>query len=337
MQVLGGHTYDHSHSLSGSGAYEWWYVDAESHDGQWGIVVILFRGMPMSPDYLAALQRGDAVPADHCGYAVSVYHRGVRIATAFHGVNEVDCAYSEVDCDVRTGPVRFRRMDDGRYLLEADTTIHLAPQAVRIRAELTPLAPIAGTATESDVHAWILAAPRTEATVQITFVEHGRVALESTWQGMGYHDHNLGLHSMQDDLADWYWGRLHTADRTFVYLATAGAGTHFAWLGLIDRSGLQSCSNVELRLTSPRWTLMGLRTHSTIQVRGTEPSGVPLDIMCTNDGVVENGPFYQRYTSTWRVNGNDSVARGMSEYMDCTRYRRSWIRPFLRTMWQVRT
>jgi len=52
--------------------------------------------------------------------------------------------------------------------------------------------------------------------------------------------------------------------------------------------------------------------------------------------VVENGPFYQRYYSDWIVNGVHIKDRGMSEYMDCARYQRAWIRPFLRTIWQQR-
>ena len=61
MDVTFGPLHDHCRFLDASGAYEWWYIDALSPDGEWGAVVIIFRGMPMSPDYLKA-QPGTASP-----------------------------------------------------------------------------------------------------------------------------------------------------------------------------------------------------------------------------------------------------------------------------------
>lgn len=332
MQVLGGHTFDHAHLLSGPGSYEWWYVDAQSDDGEWGIVVIVFRGMPMSPDYLAAVTD----PGNHCGYAVSVYHHGARIATAFHGVAEEQCSFSQTDCDVRAGDVSIRRAEDGSYVVHANTHVDTQPQSVRITAVCAPLSAPAGRASEPEPHAWILAAPRLSAKVEVAFVETGVVRAEARWQGMGYHDHNLGVRPMQADHGDWYWGRVHDADRTIVYLATPGATQPCMWVGVADEQGLHSCSDARVSIGRRRFSFMGLHSGRTLTCSGLLPTGEELQISCVNSTVVENGPFYQRYLSDWTVNGIAVSNRGMSEYMDCSRYSQAWIRPFLRTIFQRR-
>lgn len=337
MQVLGGHSFDHAHLLSTSGAYEWWYVDAQSADGEWGIVVIVFRGMPMSPDYLAALSTSSEVdPTDHCGYAVSVYHRGARIATAFHGVPAQECAFSVTDCDVQAATVSIRRTSDGAYSVHAITRVREVPHDVEITATLVPTSHPAGIASDPEPHAWIVAAPRCTAHVDVMLRESGAVRTHVQWSGMGYHDHNVGVRPMQADHGDWYWGRVHDADRTIVYLATPGAQQPSMWLGVADANGLHWCDNVSFERHQRRISFMGLRYHRSIHCRGTLPSGGSLDVVCVNTNVVENGPFYQRYASDWTVNGTPSKQQGMSEYMDCARYRRAWIRPFLRTIWQQR-
>lgn len=337
MQVLGGHSFDHAHLLSTSGAYEWWYVDAQSQSGEWGIVVIVFRGMPMSPDYLAALADPALVhPADHCGYAVSVYHYGARIATAFHGVAPSECSFSATDCDVGAATVSIRRETDGLYRVQASTRLDHMPHAVQISATLVPLSSPAGSSTESEPHAWIVAAPRCKASVELSFEESGSIREVARWNGFGYHDHNVGMRPLQADHGDWYWGRVHDVDRTIVYLATPGATQPFTWLGVADADGLHVCDSVVFTATQRRRSFMGLRINRTISCRGTLPSGEMLDVLCRNAVVVENGPFYQRYYSDWIVNGVHIKDRGMSEYMDCARYQRAWIRPFLRTIWQQR-
>ncbi|MGA0046016.1 MAG: hypothetical protein ACO3I4_07150, partial [Candidatus Kapaibacteriota bacterium] len=81
MQLLTGPSHDVSHHLEASGAYEWWYVDAletptdDALSSSWGVVVILFRGMPMSPAYLQEQRSPQgSSPSQHCGMAVSIYY-----------------------------------------------------------------------------------------------------------------------------------------------------------------------------------------------------------------------------------------------------------------------
>jgi len=289
----------------------------------------------MSPDYLASLAHSTTTePDDHCGYAVSVYHQGAQIATAFHGVGAEQCSFSRSDCDVRAGQVSIRRSPDGSYAVSVDTSMKALPHSVRISAVCTPITAPVGRSTDPEPHAWIIAAPRLRANVDLAVLEGESVRTAVRWHGMGYHDHNLGSRPMQADHGDWFWGRIHDATRTVVYLATPGAAQPFAWLGVADDQGLHICSDVIVSVRQPRISFMGLRCGRTIACSGTLPSGESLVVECANATVVENGPFYQRYLSDWIINGTRITTQGMSEYMDCSRYTRAWIRPFLRTIWQ---
>ena len=56
--------------------YAWWYVDALSDDGQYGITVIAFIGSVFSPYYAFARRKGPADPLNHCAINVAVYRKG---------------------------------------------------------------------------------------------------------------------------------------------------------------------------------------------------------------------------------------------------------------------
>lgn len=61
------------------GGYLWWYVDALSDDGQYGLTVIAFVGSVFSPYYYWARQRDpNTNPENHCAINVAIYGRGVR-------------------------------------------------------------------------------------------------------------------------------------------------------------------------------------------------------------------------------------------------------------------
>ena len=56
--------------------YAWWYVDALSDDGQYGITVIAFIGSVFSPYYAFARRKGPADPLNHCAVNVAIYRKG---------------------------------------------------------------------------------------------------------------------------------------------------------------------------------------------------------------------------------------------------------------------
>ena len=58
--------------------YLWWYVDAISDDGEYGLSIIAFVGSVFSPYYALARSRtgGLADPENHCALNVALYGKG---------------------------------------------------------------------------------------------------------------------------------------------------------------------------------------------------------------------------------------------------------------------
>jgi len=311
MDLFSGTAHDHDHQLDGNGAYEWWYVDALSPDGEWGVVVILFRGMPMSPAYLDDIDLGKGAPLDHCGYAVSVYHRTKRVAFAFREIPASDLHVPD-------------------HVFDVDTTLVDVPTSIRVRVEIQGTALTDSGSSTSD-HGWVLVAPRVKARVELALAENGITMAAASWKGLAYRDHNFGPRPLHADFKDWLWGRVHAEDRTFVYLATPQAATPFQFCGEIREGATELLPWTDLRIETDhhRPTIMGLVAPRRVTVVGTDPNGHQARLICQNRYVVEDGPFYQRYLSEWSLDGIP-VGRGTSEYMNAARLGDRWIRPFLR-------
>jgi len=334
MQVLSGAANDRSHDLHEAGAYEWWYADAQSSDGEWGFVVILFRGMPMSPDYLADK---NGRPADHPALAVSVYHRGARIAFAVHGTHKQHSHFSRDGGDVTVLSSSITNSDDGSITVRVNTSSHREERSIDIDAVFQPRVTIAPSSAPFHAHhGWVLVAPWCDVTATITLRERGLQAVRVTWNGSGYRDHNMGHRPLGADFGRWLWGRVHAENSTWIYLAIPDGPQPFVWLGRCTSHGLDNGldigMNPQLVIERQRRTFMGLRVPHSVGVSAHFDDG-EYTVMCRNDRTVENGPFYQRYLSLWSVNGQN-VGRGMSEFLDAQRLRQPWIRPFLRLPWQ---
>ncbi|MBK6290231.1 MAG: hypothetical protein IPF59_00535 [Ignavibacteria bacterium] len=317
MQLLTGYPHDSCHHLNGPGAYEWWYVDALSADAEWGVVMIVFRGMPMSPNYLDD-------PNDLTGgYSLSVYHRGVRVAFAFAGE----------PLDDPSGKSEFTKLDEGRHVCRIDATMPGIKRSARVEVVLSGEGAAPSKEEFTADHGWVLAAPRSPCTVHIELAEGGRTTVDETFETLAYHDHNMGRRAMSDDFREWFWGRVHASDRTYVYLATPNATTPFSWVGEVDDRGLVTpWTDVDFTYEYPWLSFMGLSLHRRVMIHGLGADGVRRLLICDNVRACENGPFYQRYISRWTLNGVD-IGSGTSEFMHVRRLRARWIRPFLRLPW----
>lgn len=329
MRILTGLQHDHCHMLNGPGAYEWWYADALDASGEWGVVMILFRGMPMSPDYLSN-------PLDiQGGYALSIYHRGVRIAFAFGGHLLERCQFAVDDVRVTMPGAELRR-DEATITMMIDAPCGGDGRRASVTLSMTGMKKASHDATVVDQpHAWILAAARSKASVRIQLHEaHGEV-VSREFSAMAYHDHNMGSRAMSADFADWYWGRVHTDRRTLAYLLTRHSADTTSWFGqILDDGSVEAFTDVSVTFHRRRLSMMGLRYHQQLVLRGRDSHGSLVTVECLNHRVCEDGPFYQRYISRWRVDGTEA-GYGMSEYMDVKRLAKPWIRPFLRLPWVV--
>ena len=325
MQVVSGIPNNGCHAISGPGAYEWWYADVLSDNGEWGIVVILFRGMPMSPTYL---KNPESMMA---GCAVSIYHRGTRIAFSFSEQPLSQATYEEHRVDVAMKGARLHIAEDGALHVHASVPCDADGRSVCVDLQTAPLDLVTAKPAEiDDVHAWVLAAPRVQARAAFTILERDEAVCDVAFDAVLYHDHNLGKRAMHHDYRDWYWGRVHTDATTYVFLATPRSADSCAHVYEISPAGaVTPWSQVEIIYSEPTVTMMGRVCKKKITLRGRSGEGAMQQLECRNTTACEDGPFYQRYISEWLLNGTP-CGQGMSEYMDVARMESAWIRPFLR-------
>ncbi len=296
-----------------------------SEDGEWGLVVILFRGMPMSPTYL---KHPDLMMA---GCAVSIYHRGTRIAFSFSEQPLSQAAYDEHRVVVAMKGAKLRIAEDGALHVHANVPCDLDGRSVCVDLTTAPLARVESKqAAINDVHAWVLASPRLQAHAAFTVLERDDTVCTASFNAMLYHDHNLGKRAMHHDFRDWYWGRVHTDVATYVFLTTPRSADTCAHVFEIGSDGtLIPWSDVQVVYSDLSVTMMGLVCRKTVTLSGHNGDGVMKQLECRNTTSCEDGPFYQRYISEWLLNGTP-CGLGMSEYMDVSRMGSAWIRPFLR-------
>ena len=55
------------------GGYAWWYIDALSADGRYGLTVIAFVGSVFSPYYAFSRKHGSGDPLNHCALNIAFY------------------------------------------------------------------------------------------------------------------------------------------------------------------------------------------------------------------------------------------------------------------------
>jgi len=325
MQVLQGIPHNHCHQLDDAGAYEWWYVDAISPCGQWGVVYIVFRGIPMSPTYLRNANMMRA------GCAVSVYQRGVRIAFSFTE-QPLELARFDNSCTHVQMKGACLTIDESG-LLNATAHVPCDQDGRMIELSITGVCMSGVAPSQSqfdDAHAWVLAAPRMKAAFDLTLYEDNVAVLQHRETVIAYHDHNMGRRPMHSDFTDWYWGRVHADDTTIVFLSTPNSRDIMHGVYEIDaRGAVTQWSGVEIDFQKRTVSAMGLLCSRKIVLRGISAVNGRMEVVCENTQTCEDSPFYQRYRSTWQINTNGAGIIGTSEYMNVARMRSRWIRPFL--------
>jgi carotenoid 1,2-hydratase len=175
----------------------WWYVDAVSDDGEYGITLIAFLGSVFSPYYAWSRRFGSADPMRHCTLNVALYGRKRRWAMTERGAASVQrgrdflsIGPSSVSWDGTALTVRIEEV--GMPLpRRVRGSVRLYPSAVESRVL---------TLDSGGHHRWQPIAPC--ARVEVALEQPG-----VSWSGPGYFDTNDGDRPLEADFVRWDWSR----------------------------------------------------------------------------------------------------------------------------------
>lgn len=318
-----------------SGAYEWWYFDAMSVCGNWGVVIIFYQGNPFSPHYIQAMEKKGSLPDEFPALSISVYHHDKTEYYAFLDFWKDEFSWDEESRTLKIGKNNFSISENDKeltYYIELDQAL---VSGHSIKAKLIFESKFISnnvfkTSFNNDVnHQWDLSQPvATVGGSMLISAKAGKIEME--FDGIGYHDHNVGMRPMKDDFKSWYWGRCHFKNHILIYYALNGhVDTQYeGWL--LDRKSLKLVQKYdEFTFKKYKRSLFGLTFASTIALFGPTSK-----IYINQNKLVDNGPFYQRFNSTFLLKHNGKVfrAKGFTEYIVPSRIylKRFWPAVYMR-------
>ncbi|MDP3274009.1 MAG: hypothetical protein Q8Q09_02360 [Deltaproteobacteria bacterium] len=292
-----------------SGAYQWWYFDATSDDGEHSLVIIVFVGSVFSPWYFGRTLRGEGpLPREHCAVNIALSRKGHPLASRW-----VFSEYAGFEGSLRDGLViggnTLRKEPSGEYVLRLDDISPLFSLSSVVRGEVrfAPVGPSAlvdgepYTLDQEGRHRWLPVAPR--CRVRAVFSAPSLV-----FEGEGYHDVNHGDEPLGAAFVRWHWARSHEPTQTRIRYDRALRGGERRVLDLALRGDqLQGSHRSEPRAMELKlggWTLQ-------------EPKTLRVDAQTALMHVrrVESSPFYVRFAAQTPT-GHPAVG----EHLDLDRF-----------------
>jgi carotenoid 1,2-hydratase len=295
----------------GPGGYAWWYVDALSRDGRFGLTLIGFVGSVFSPYYAWS---GRGRPENHCALNVALY--GPPGADAWAMTERGEGAVRRDSSSLVIGESAMTWDGDGLTIRIDEITAPVppfpgAPRPVRgvVRVRPEALNTEAFSLDSSGRHVWRPIAPRARVEATLT-------APDLSWSGEGYFDTNAGLEPLEDAFETWDWSRAHLSrDTAITYDLQRREGADLSLALRFDPSGKATVVEPPAAVGLPS-------TIWRVPRRARADDGCRPDIQDWEDT-----PFYARTAVRTRLFGE--AAEGVHETLSLGRLRSPWVRALL--------
>lgn len=268
--------------------YRWWYVDALSDDGSYGLTIIGFIGSVFSPYYKKS---GRNIPADHSCLNIALYGKSARWVMTERGAGDTR---QERD-SLSIGPSAMR-WDKDRLIIDIEERdIRLGiPWRRRVKGQIILHPEMFNERgfklDPAGRHHWQAISPRGRIEVKME-------RPDLSWKGSAYLDSNHGSEPIENGFQSWHWSRAHVGKNVAViYEGKRRDGSHFASALKFDASGTPQ--EVELPLVAPL-----PRTYWAME-RQTRADRGHASVIKT----WEDSPFYARTALSARMWGEPVVA-----------------------------
>jgi carotenoid 1,2-hydratase len=323
----------------GPNGYVWWYIDALSDDGQYGLTIIAFIGSVFSPYYAWARNRAaphGASPYDHCAINVALYdglsnspsrtgrrhgHRWAMTERTWRHVAASEDTF-------RVGPSSLH-WDGERLTIDIDEISLPFPATLRGRVVVKPIGIWQDSyrLDEAGDHFWRPIAPIASVTVEM---DAPRIA----WRGTAYVDSNVGTAPLESAFVRWDWSRgkqippdtevkddAGSPESTFVVYdvhRTDGTNLTLAKTFRVSPTGMATTGD----FVSPRHQKLPTTAWGIHRATACD-AGTFATVVKT----VEDTPFYARSVVRSVINQAPMVA--VHESLSLSRFRSRWVQCLL--------
>jgi carotenoid 1,2-hydratase len=335
--------------------YLWWYIDALSDDGQYGLTIIAFIGSVFSPYYAHERRRDKQLmpfrlsrdeagvdPMDHCAINIALYSGvdgGSNNDAANHiGPNNAHW-WAMTECsrhDVKRSPTRFEVATsaiswDGTHLtIDIDETTvpfpYPAPFATKLSGKVivTPLA-VFTDAFDLDAeskHQWRPIAPISRVKVEMA-------SPDLHWQGAAYVDSNIGSSPLEDSFMSWDWAR--TKPSAMSVSMSAAATTLVVYdVQRLDGSTLTLAKQFTVDRNVGQVSNFAAPPHAPLPTSGwgiARATACDVNAPCSVVKTVEDTPFYARSIVSSTINGVPATM--FHESLSLARFSTRWVQMLL--------
>ena len=288
--------------------YAWWYVDASSDCGRYGLTLIAMLGCVFSPWYARARRQGPVNPLNHSACNLALYGPdGRRWAMTERGQSAVTRDRHQL----MIGPSALR-WQDGALEVEINEKTAPWPRPLQGRLRITPerIFEQAFLIDEQGRHRWTPIAP--QGRIEVDWAEPNL-----RWQGHAYFDGNHGDAPLEHDFLRWQWSRAHDGQDSWIFYDTDWRNGGHGALAL--RMGADGAITP---LSAPPW-----------QVLRTTPWGIARAAHCDPEQraqvlrTLEDGPFYARSWIESTIAGKRM--RAWHESVSLTRFASRWVQVLL--------
>ncbi|MGF1669063.1 MAG: hypothetical protein ACFCU6_01340 [Balneolaceae bacterium] len=317
------------------GSYEWWYFDAISNDNSLSFAIIFYEGNPFSGNYIKGQKSDHSEFSNRAEYypalSISIYQYGKPVYYGFVEHKREDAHFESESIKGKVGDSSFSGTVSGSELIYNIELNQKLPGGDFIRASLKfssennfPIFPEQNIQNRESTHVWNMVQPRAGVTGKIEI--DVKEKKEFIFDGTGYHDHNLGMEPMKNSFKNWYWGRFHFHDRTLIYYIMNKQGNEINNAWIIDDEFNVLPVNKKIILNDKGYNVFGLRSARQIELTGSNH-----EIYIQQAGIVDDGPFYQRFLSraVMHVNNDILQTQGISEFIAPERIYSKLFRPIV--------
>lgn len=324
------------HRINLSGSYEWIYFDLISEKNDYILVVILYNGFPFYYQYIKNhfehQEKQIANPLTSIDYPAISFclYKGNKKIANLHYIFRKDILKTNNNIISYENYAILTKNSEKLYNLHFN--LEYPYRKINLNADLrisannvSEVEYIIGKTSEK--HFWKQNFIKYSGSANISLYKENNLKEKISFDGIGYNDQNWGLRPLPADVTNWYWGRFIKENYIFVYLIIEyNSENKFRYYGLFDGNKyIKQSFNFDYKKKESKNYFL-LKYNESLKIKDNNFTAENI-----NKIKLDNGPFYIRFLSEFRINSGNIILEGtgISEFIRPPRLIKPLLKPFI--------